>query len=206
MKTIPSLFGFKATKNEEDCTISIDNNCTFPQISDECKLLYQAIERMLIAEEELNYPLKIEEWNLIIEPTNENIEKYYSLDGFKLFIDENKDKFIETITFYKPEIVYVNDEDDLPYIIFHFYKVSYEGELNILTTFDFSDNCFISYKFTNQFNARRIEKLIDSGINEILIQYIPMFPVEIIKFNEYGDIKDFRHQELNKPIYNNKIW
>lgn len=161
---------------------------------------------MLIAEEELNYPLKIEEWNLIIEPTNENILKYYSLDGFKLFIDENKDKFIDTITFYKPEVMYVNDEDDLPYIIFHFYKVSYEGELNILTTFDFSDNCLISYKFTNQFNARRIEKLIDSGINEILIQYIPMFPVEIIKFNDNGDIINFRHQELNKPIYNKNIW
>ncbi len=206
MKTIPSLFGFKATKNEEDCTISIDNNCTFPQISDECKLLYQAIERMLIAEEELNYPLKIEEWNLIIEPTNENILKYYSLDGFKLFIDENKDKFIDTITFYKPEIVYVNDEVDLPKIIFHFYNVSYEDDLNILCTLDFSDNCFIYYKNTNQFTASRIEKLIDSGVNEILLQYIPMFPMEIIKFNENGDTINFRHQELNKPIYNNKIW
>lgn len=206
MKTIPSLFGFEATKNEEDCTISIDNNCTFPQNSDECKQLYQAIERMLIAEEELNYPLKIEKWNLIIEPTNENILKYYSLDGFKLFIDENKDKFIDTITFYKPEIVYVNDEVDLPNIIFHFYNVSYEDDLNILCTLDFSDNCFIYYKNTNQFTASRIEKLIDSGVNEILLQYIPMFPMEIIKFNENGDTINFRHQELNKPIYNNKIW
>lgn len=206
MKIIPSLFGFEATKNEEDCTISIDNNCTFPQNSDECKQLYQAIERMLIAEEELNYPLKIEEWNLIIEPTNENILKYYSLDGFKLFIDENKDKFIDTITFYKPEIVYVNDEVDLPNIIFHFYNVSYEDDLNILCTLDFSDNCFIYYKNTNQFTASRIEKLIDSGVNEILLQYIPMFPMEIIKFNENGDTINFRHQELNKPIYNNKIW
>ena len=52
----------------------------------------------------------------------------------------------------------------------------------------------------------QIEKLIDSGVNEILSQYIPMFPMEIIKFNENGDTINFRHQELNKPIYNNKIW
>lgn len=206
MKTLPTLFGFEAYRNEEDCTIEIDNNCIFPQISDECRKLYQAIERMLIAEEQLKYPLKIDEWNTIIEPTKENIEKYYSLEGFKLFVEENKDKFIDTVTFYKPEIEYANEEDDLPNIIFHFYKVSYEDELNILTTFDFSDYCFISYKDTNQFTDSRIEKLVNSGINEILIQYIPMFPIEIIKFNENGNIINFRHQELNKPIYNNKIW
>lgn len=202
MKTLPSVFGFEATKNEESCTIEIDNNCTYPEISYECKQLYHAIERMLIAEENLTYPLKIEKWDLIIEPTKNNIEKYYSIDGFKLFIQENKVKFIDTITFYKPEIDFVNDEDDLPHIIFHFYKVSYEGELDILTHFDFSEHCFISYKNLNLFTTSRIEKLIDSGINETLIQYIPMFPVEIIKFNKNGGIANFRHQELNKSIYN----
>jgi hypothetical protein len=206
LKKLPSLFGFEVIKNEEDGTVEIDVNCTFPEISNECRKLYQAIEIVLIKEEQLKYPLKIEERTSIIEPTNENIQKYYSLDGFKLFIEENKDKFIDTVTFYKPEIVYVNEEDDLPNIIFHFYNISHIGELNILNPYDFSDNCFISYKNTNLFTPIRIEKLINSGINEILIQYIPIFPVEIIKFNEQGDIKDFRHQELNKPIYNKELW
>lgn len=206
MKKLPSLFGFEVSKNEEDGTVEIDVNCTFPEISNECRKLYQTIEIVLIKEEQLKYPLKIEEWTSIIEPTNENIIKYYSVDGFKLFIEENKDKFIDTFTFYKPEIVYVNDEDDLPNIIFHFYNVNHKGELNINNPFDFSDNCFISYKNTNQFTDSRIEKLINSGINEILIQYVPMFPVEIIKFNEHGELLNFRHQELNKPIYNNEIW
>jgi hypothetical protein len=115
-------------------------------------------------------------------------------------------KFINNITFYKPEILYVNDEDDLPNIIFHFYKVSYNDVLNIHNPSNFSDSCFITYKNTNLFTAKRIDNLIKSGINEILIQYIPNFPVEIIKFNEHGDVINFRYQQLNKSIYNKEIW
>ena len=44
MKKLPSLFGFEVIKNEEDGTVEIDVNCTFPEISIECRKLYQAIE------------------------------------------------------------------------------------------------------------------------------------------------------------------
>ena len=50
MKKLPSLFGFEVIKNEEDGTVEIDVNCTFPEISIECRKLYQAIEIVLIKE------------------------------------------------------------------------------------------------------------------------------------------------------------
>ena len=91
----------------------------------------------------------------------------------------------------------------LPHLILHFYEVNYEDTLDIIDNYGFSDRCFIKYN-TEQLTPDRIINLEKNSINYKWIRHIPLFPIEIIKFND-GNILNFNHQELNKSLFTDEI-
>jgi hypothetical protein len=195
---LQDIYGFPVSKNEKDGTIEIDSNCEYPQQSEECENLYQNIESVFIEEQNLNFPLSIKEWKEIIEPTEENIKQYYSQEGIMLYMQQFKTRLIDTTTFFKLEVNYSQDKS-LPNLILHFYEVNYKHTLNVFNTYNFSDRCFIKYNI-DQLTPDRIINLGKNKINYEWIRHIPLFPLEVIKF-EGDNIKNFNHQELNKSLF-----
>lgn len=198
MIELHDIYGFSVNKNEEDGSIEIDNNCEYPQQSEDCENLYQSIEWVIIEEEKLNFPLNLKEWKVTLEPTEENIIQYYSLEGIILYLQQFKTKLIDTTTFFKLEVFYPQNKS-LPNLILHFYEVNYEDTLDIIDNYGFSDRCFIKYNI-NQLTPDRIVNLEKNNINYKWIRHIPLFPIEVIKFED-GNILNFNHQELNKSLF-----
>lgn len=199
MEQIDNIYGFPVIQNEKDGTVEIKSDCDYPQQSQECKSLYHGIERQFIEIEKLKYPLNIKEWKVIIEPTEENIKNYFSPDGIMNYLEEIKPSLTDTKTFFKIEVSY-SKEKGLPNIILHFYRVNYEGKLNIRNADTFSYRCFIEYNI-KQFTPERITSFKENNINFKWIKNIPLFPVEMIKLDEENNIKKFKHQELNKDYF-----
>jgi hypothetical protein len=198
MIKLDDIYGFPVCKNEKDGTIEIDSNCEYPQQSEECENLYQSIECVFIEEQNLNFPLNIKEWKAIIEPTEENIKQYYSQEGIRLYMQQFKTRLIDTTTFFKLEVNYSQDKN-LPNLILHFYEVNYKDTLNVFNTYNFSDRFFIKYNI-DQLTPDRIINLGKNNINYEWIRHIPLFPVEVIKFED-GNIKKFNHQDLNQSLF-----
>jgi hypothetical protein len=198
MIKLDDIYGFPVCKNEKDGTIEIDSNCFYPSQSEDCENLYQSIEWVIIEEQKLNFPLNLKEWKVTLEPTKENIIQYYSLEGITLYLQQFKTKLIDRTTFFKLEVYYPNDES-LPNLILHFYEVNYEDTLNISDNYGFSDRCLIKYNI-DQLTPDRIINLKENNINYKWILNIPLFPVEVIKFED-GNILNFNHQELNKSLF-----
>ena len=203
MIKLEDIYGFPVCKNKEDGTIVIDSNCEYPQQSEDCENLYQSIECIFIEEQNLNFPLNIKEWKAIIEPTEENIKQYYSPEGIILYMQQFKTQLIDTTTFFKLEVHYSQDKS-LPNLILHFYEVNYKDNLKVVNTYDFSDRCFIKYNI-EQLTPDRIINLGKNNINYEWIRHIPLFPVEVIKFDVDKNIKKFSHQELNKSSFTDEI-
>lgn len=203
MIKLDNIYGFPVMKNKKDGTVEIESNCDYPQKSVECETLYHGIERQFIEIEKLKYPLNIKEWKVKIEPTDENLKKYFSPDGIMNYLEEIKPRLIEIKTFFKIEVSYSKGKE-LPNIILHFYQVNYEGKLNIRNSDAFSYRCFIEYNI-NQLTTLRLTTLKENNINYKWIKNIPLFPVEMIKFDKEKNINKFIHQELNKDYFQ-ELW
>jgi hypothetical protein len=205
MRELEDFLGFPARIDREKGTVVFESNCEYPNNqSDECTKLFESIERLFIDEVKLKFPLQIKEWKAIIKPTDENLSNYYSHDGIKHFIQEHKNKIIDTTTFFKPEVFYSRDQE-LPKLIFHFYQINYTGKLNIYNSYGLVNKCRIKYKDIKQLTPDRKESLKQKGINVNWIRNIPLFPAEQIKFDNQGIIMDFKFQELNKSNFIEEI-
>jgi hypothetical protein len=203
MIELDDFYGFPARLDKEKGTVEIESNCFYPNQSNECKELLESIERLFIDEAKLKYPLNINHWKVIFEPTQENIKKHYSTDGIMIYLQEIKKRLIGNAIFLKPEVTF-GKSAELPYFILHFYQVNYEEKLNIRNSFDFVDKCSILYKDMNQLTDDRIQNLIDNGVDIDWIRSIPLIPVEQIKFDNKGTILKFKFQELNKSSINDE--
>lgn len=204
MIELEDFLGFPTSVDKENGTIEIHSNCEFPNQSKNCKRLFESVERLFIEDAQLKYPLNIKYWKAIFEPTEENLKKYYSHEGIKIYAQELKNRFIDNTTFLKPEINYGKDKV-LPYLILHFYQVNYTGKLNIYNSYGFVNKCSIEYKDLKQLTPERIENLKQKRININWIRNIPLFPAEQIKFDKQNVIMDFKFQELNKSNFSYEI-
>jgi hypothetical protein len=204
MKELEDFLGFPARINREKGTVEFETNCNYPNQSDECAKLFESIERIYIDELKLKFPMHIKEWKAIIEPTDENLSNYYCYDGIKHYLQQHKNKLIDTTTFFKPEVHYGRDQK-LPSLILHFYQVNYDGKLNINNSYGFVNKCSIHYKDMKQLTPDRKQNLIQNGINVNWIRNIPLFPAEQIKFDKQDIIMDFKFQELNKSNFIEEI-
>ena len=194
MENLKTLLGFNAKKGE-DGLIDINMTCDYPQEKRECFEFHQRLELLKIKETNITFPLRLIHWTITINPTNESvIKEYFSLKGIKKIIDENKSKLIGKITFVKTEISYPL-KAKFPNLYVYFHQVVAEGGEYIICDNEMIESCSIHYENIKQFTKKRIADL-KKLVNVEELQQIPFLPIELISFNELGDIDDFNSHLL----------
>lgn len=196
MKKLDPIFGFDINFDDEG-NVVINDMCKYPQLSKNCQTFFNKLEHIKIDECEITFPTQLKEWAVIISPTDkETITEYFKIDGIKKVVEENKSKLIDKVTFIKGEIYY-NKKSKYPKLAVHFYQVVDEGSVLIDNAIMMVDFCEIYYENTNQFTKKRIADL-EKYVNTQELFQIPCLPIEMVRFDENGNIKDFENHLLAK--------
>jgi hypothetical protein len=196
MKKLESIFSFDVNFDDEG-NVVINDMCEYPQLSINCQTFYNNLEQLKIDESKITFPTQLKEWVVTISPTDkETITEYFKIDGIKKVVEENKSKLIDKITFVKGEIYYPK-KSKYPKLAVHFYQVVNVGGVLIDDTYDMIEFCQIYYDNTKQFTQKRIADLEKFANTQELFQ-IPCLPIEMVRFDENGNIKDFENHLLAK--------
>lgn len=196
MVTITDLYGFN-TQYDEEGNIEILDMCDYPGESKNCFDFFKHLELNNINNSGIDFPFHLKHWSVTITPDDEEtIKKYYSVDGLKLVLDENISKLKGTTTFFKVEISFPLGSL-YPKLIFHFYhNLINEGGMYIIDELDMFESILIHYD-TNPFTDERTEAL-NKLVNVEELQQILFFPVELIRFDEEGEIMVIEQHLLAK--------
>jgi hypothetical protein len=195
MIDLQPLFGFDVN-HDKNGNIEVDVPCNFPQDKKNCQEFYNRMELLKIDESKITFPIMIKDWVVTINPTNnESIMEYYKMEGIKKVVEEQKSKLIGKTTFIKPEIHYPK-KAKYPNLIIHFYQLIDEGGVEIYDEYDMIDYCQIFYDNTLQFTEKRIADLEKYVNTEELIR-MPFLPIELVRFDESGNIMDFEQHKIN---------
>ena len=198
MVTITDLYGFN-TQYDEEGNIEILDMCDYPGESKNCFDFFKHLELYNIYKSGIDFPINLKHWSVTITPDDEEtLKKYYCIDGLKLVLEENISKLKDTTTFFKVEISFPLGSL-YPNLIFHFFhNLINEGGMNILVNdeLDMFESILIHYD-TNPFTDERIEEL-NKLVNVAELQQILFFPVELIRFNEEGEIMVIEQHLLAK--------
>ena len=195
MKKLKPLFGFDVNYDEEG-NIEVDISCGFPQEKKNCQEFYDRMELLKIDESKITFPMMIKNWVFTINPINkETIMEYYKIGGIKKVVEEHKSKLIGKTTFIKPEIHYPK-KAKYPNLIIHFYQLVNENGVLIDNSDEMIEYCQIYYDNTNQFTKKRISDL-EKYVNTEELLRIPFLPIELVRFDEFGNITDFIQHKIN---------
>lgn len=196
MKKLESIFGFDVNLDDEG-NVVINDMCEYPQLSKNCQTFYNKLEHIKIDKSKITFPTQLKEWVFTISPTDkETIIEYFKIDGIKKVVEENKSKLIDTVTFIKGEIYYPK-KSKYPKLAVHFYQVVDEGGLEIFDEYEMVELCEIFYDNPKQFTPKRIADL-EKYVNTQELFQIPCLPIEMVRFDENGNIKDFENHLLAK--------
>jgi hypothetical protein len=194
MKQLKPIFGFKVNYDDGG-NIDVDVPCSYPSEKKNCQEFYNRMELLKIDESKITFPLMIKDWVVTIIPTDkENIMEYFKIGGIKKVVEEQKSKLIGKTTFIKPEIHYPK-KAKYPNLIIHFYQLVNEGGVLIYDEYDMIDYCQIHYENTKQFTKKRVAEL-EKLVNVAELQQMPFLPMEMVRFDEMGDIRDFEQHLL----------
>ena len=195
MKKLKPIFGFRVNYDDGG-NIEVDVSCGFPQEKKNCQEFYNRMELLKIDESKVTFPLMIKDWVVTINPTDkETIMEYFKIEGIKKVVEEQKSKLIGKKTFIKPEINYAK-KVKYPNLIIHFYQLVDEGGVEIYDEYDLINHCQIFYDNTLQFTDKRIADLEKYVNTEELIR-MPFLPIELVRFDEFGNIMDFEQHKIN---------
>ena len=195
MKKLKPIFGFRVNYDDWG-NIEVDVSCGFPQEKKNCQEFYNRMEQLKIDESKITFPLIIKNWVVTINPTNnETIMEYYKMEGIKKVVEEHKSKLIGKTTFIKPEIHYPK-KAKYPNLIIHFYQLVNENGVLIDNSDEMIEYCQIYYDNTNQFTKKRISDL-EKYVNTEELLRIPFLPIELVRFDEFGNITDFIQHKIN---------
>ncbi len=190
MKKLEPIFGFEANYDKEGL-IDLNIPCNFPHDRSDCFKLFNHLELLKIDESNVTFPLRLVHWVVTINPIDEaTIKNYFNIDAIKKVVEENKSKLIGKITFIKPEIQYPK-KAKYPNLHIHFYQVSEEEGMYIIDDYDMTESCLIHYENTKQFTKKRIADL-EKFVNTLELRQIPFLPLELVRFDESGNIDDFK--------------
>lgn len=190
MKKLDPLFGFEMNY-DVDGLIEVNGVCNYPQEKNNCLELFNKMELLKIDESKVEFPLRIVHWIETINAIDKStIMTYFNIDGIKKIVDENKSKLIGRTTFVKPEIQYPR-KAKFPNLHIHFYQVAEDEGIYIIDEYDMSDTFHIQYENIKQFTTKRIADLAKYVNTKELFQ-MPFLPMEMVRFDENGNIQDFQ--------------
>jgi hypothetical protein len=193
MKKLKPILGLKVNYDDGG-NIDVDVPCSYPTEKKNCQEFYNRMELLKIDESKITFPLMIKDWVVKINPTDkETIMEYFKIEGIKKVVEEQKTKLIGKTTFIKPEIHYPK-KAKYPNLIIHFYQLVDEGGVLIYDEYDLIDYCIIQYN-TKQFTKKRVADL-EKLVNVAELQQMPFLPMEMVRFAEKGDIRDFEQHLL----------
>ena len=189
MKKLKTIFGLKYNKLD-DGFYAVEVNYDFPQQSEGTLKFYNGLEEHNIKESGIQFPIRLIHWIDTINPLNkETIMDYYDIRGIKKIVEENKSKLIGKTTFIKPEVHYPK-KAKYPNLHVHFYQISENKGTFIKNINEMIKFCYINYENIKQFTSKRISDL-EIYVNTLEIRQMTFLPMEEIKFNEEGNVKDF---------------
>jgi hypothetical protein len=193
MKQLKPIFGFKVNYDDRG-NIDVDVSCSFPQEKKNCQEFYNRMELLKIDESNITFPIMIKDWVVTINPTDkETIMEYFKIEGIKKVVVEQETKLIGKTTFIKPEVQY-EEKGKYPNLHIHFYQLVDEGAVIIYDEYDLIDYCKIHYN-TKQFTKKRVADL-EKLVNVAELQQMPFLPMEMVRFDEMGNVKDFEQHLL----------
>lgn len=188
MKKLKPLFGFECELDNEGI-VNIDLDCDYPD-KNNCLKFYKSLEGLKIDESKVEFPLRLIHWVVTINPVDKfTIMNYLKIDGIKKIIEENKSNLIGKTTFVKPEIQYPK-KTKYPNLHIHFYQVSEDEGMEVVSREDMIDCCMIKYENTKQFTTKRLSDL-ERYVNTLELKIMPFLPMEMVKFNAEGQIQFF---------------
>jgi hypothetical protein len=194
MRKLEPLFGFDVNYDENG-NIEINDVKQFPQESKNSQKLFDRLELLKIEESGVKFPLMLKKWTVTISPNNkETIMEYFRISGIKKVVEENKSKLIGKTTFVKGAVQY-EKKCKFPNLNIYFFQVVNENGELIVDEFDMLDYCEIKYSI-KQFTKKRLDDL-EKLINTEELLRISYLPIELIRFDDFGNIKDFKLHQLN---------
>jgi hypothetical protein len=191
MKDSKTIFGLKYNKLD-DGFYAVEVNYDFPQQSEGTLKFYNGLEEHNIKESGIQFPIRLIHWVDTINPVNkETIMDYYDIRGIKKIVEENKSKLIGKTTFIKPEVSF-EKKKKYPNLHVHFYQISEDRGTLINNVNEMIQFCSIHYENTKQFTSKRISDL-EKYVNTLEIHQMTFLPMEVVKFDNNGQIIDFQH-------------
>jgi hypothetical protein len=186
MKKKDNLNGYKVVREGE--ILYIDEFPNFPNQNKKSKEVFQAVERIILNEKFIFFPTKFNITERVVLYAI-GTEDYFSISGIKNLIDRDKLLFIDTKTFFKIKISFIDSIMELKIIYYTIdddkgliYCDSFENLLEIIC---------IKYN-TKQFTPKRVEFLTNVAnlkMNEL--KQIPIIPVQWLNFDKNGNLLDF---------------
>ena len=196
MKKLKPLFGFEC-RLDDDGLVEVDIECEFPEDNSNCLEFFRQVEKQKIIDSEIDFPIRLVHWMVTINPTDRfTIMNYFRIDGLKKIVEEHKSKLIGKITFVKPQVEY-KKKVKYPNLHLHFYQISDDEGMMIFDIDDMIESCFIYYDNTKQFTAKRLADL-EPYVNPLELQIMSFLPMELVKFDDEGEIEDFQQHLLAK--------
>lgn len=198
MKRVEDLYGFPVFHNEEEKRYEILEFPHFPQDTKQSKQLYFQIERENFIKRNFEFPIKLNITERIVEIKYENIE-FITLQDIYDIIEKDKNRFINTDTFIKVELVYENKTCILSIL---YYTICDNGSTTIQNIHDLLDFTFIKYntkKFTKKFIKPRMKKY---GNIPNDIEHIPLLPLMWLDYDENYNLIYFNHFKMIKDDEN----
>jgi hypothetical protein len=194
MKKLKPIFGFDVNYDENG-NIEVNDVCNYPSEKKNCQEFFNRMELLKIDESGITFPITLKHWVITINPINkETIIEYFKIKGIKKVVEEQISELIGKTTFIKPEVKY-EEKGKYPKLHIHFYQLVDEGGVLIYDEYDMIDYCQNHYENTKQFTKKRVADL-EKLVNVAELQQMPFLPMEMVRFDENGNIKDFEQHLL----------
>jgi hypothetical protein len=191
MKNQVNLNGYKLVK--DDTTYHIEGFPEFPNKNKKSKETFRKLESVILKEEELVFPLKFSITERVVQ-LSIGTEEYFSITGIENLINRDKSLFLNTKTFFKIKISFIENITELKII---YYTIDNNKGLIDCNSFEMLlDIISIQYN-VKQFTPRRVEFLTDVvklRMNEI--RQIPIIPVQWLRYDVNGNLEEFPNLQL----------
>ncbi len=188
MEYVREYNGYKIFKVEKENLLYLDKFPEFPNKDNRSKSTFQDVERIILNEKKLEFPIKFNITERVVK-LNIDTEEYFSLTGINNLISKDLQLFKNTTTCFKIRIDY---EENKPTLKLIYYTIDNENGLNNCLSLErFLNFIFINYdlKLWTKERVDYLENVVQLNFKEI--KQIPIFPVQWLDFDEEGNLKEF---------------
>jgi hypothetical protein len=177
--------------NEIDVNkFGISNFPCFPYKETENRFVFNQLEIKNFNKKDIPFPLRIELIERIVDIYNNNIE-FFTLRNLFDIIEKDKNRFINTNTFLKIELDYINQIKSR--LSIKYYTIKDDGDFMVCSfeeLFNIISPEFNSKKFLKKIIKKRKEKYDNIPYD---VEFIPILPILWLEYDENNNLIYFKH-------------